>query len=365
MSCSSAYPWPAISRWCRQAGGARRVWTCTLALGLACAAPPAAMAAQRECLYRVDAAQVYGIGLLEQATWQPLLLDAYLPTSCADGPPGRLPVVLVVPGGGFNWVERDRPRIVEIADGLARAGFATFVIEHRVREWHGLAAVSETLDTQAEIDAFKLRLRGSPYPGDQHYQALIATEDGLKAVQWVREQAGRYGLAPERLGLLGGSSGACTVLGMAYSADEMLLAPLTYAWAVVDMWGDFYPHTDLKPADPPLLILAGTEDPVIAYPDTTDLMRRSARVGVQGSRITMPGVAHGLDDARLFERHLVGSDLTLFEAIVQFLEAKLRPEWRQLWPPAGQGLEMTAEVLADDEPGRLSSDWWPALPRSW
>jgi acetyl esterase/lipase len=314
------------------------------ALGMCALFSLPAMAAQRECTYQVQSAQVYGTGTLEGGLQLPLLLDAYLPDACADGPAGIVPPIVLIPGGGFNWVQRDRPRIVEIADGLARAGFAVFAIEHRVREQQGLSPVSETLDTPEEVTAFKRRIRHSPYPGDQHFQALVAMEDGLKAVTWVRERAAVYGLDAANLGLLGGSSGACTVLGMAYSADEMQMKPLVGARAVVDMWGDFYPHTDLKAGNAPVLVLAGTEDPVIPYEQTTDLVKRARRVGVEASRITMPGVKHGLDDADIFHREIVGTDITVFEAIVQFLEARLRPQGGQVWPPTGQTREMTSET---------------------
>ncbi|WP_374672976.1 alpha/beta hydrolase [Ideonella sp.] len=312
-------------------------------MGLSALLSLPAAAAQRECTYQVQTALQYGTGTLEGGLQLPLLLDAYLPVACADGPPGAVPPVVLIPGGGFNWVQRDRPRIVEIADGLARAGFAVFSIEHRVREQQGLVPVSETLDTPQEVTAFKRRIRHSPYPGDQHFQALVAMEDGLKAVAWVRDRAQVFGLDAQHLGLLGGSSGACTVLGMAYSADEMLMSPLTGAQAVVDMWGDFYPHTDLKSGNAPVLVLAGTEDPVIPYEQTTDLVQRARRVGVEASRITMPGVKHGLDDADIFHREIVGTDITVFEAIVQFLEARLRPQGGQVWPPTGQRREMTAD----------------------
>lgn len=309
-----------------------------LALAGACIS---AQAAVRECSYRVESRVLYAYGQLEQGVQQPLLLDAYLPTACTDGAPGRVPPIVLIPGGGFNWVQRDRPRIVEIADGLARAGYAVFPIEHRVRTWNGLAAVSETMDPE-EQQLYKKRIIKSPYPADQHFQALVAMEDAFKAEAWIRERAELYQLDIDHLGLLGGSSGACTVLGMEYSSEEMGFAGST-AKAVVDMWGDFFPHSDMKAGDAPVLVLAGTEDPVIAYDLTTDIMTRARKVKVDASRITMPGVKHGLDDADIFNRHVVGTDLTVFQGIVQFLDAKLRVDGRVAWPPSGQTREMVAE----------------------
>jgi hypothetical protein len=113
-----------------------------------------AQASQRACDFQLIPMQIYATGLLEQGLQLPLLVDSYLPTNCSDGPAGMVQPVLLIPGGGFNWVERDREKIVEIAVGLAQAGFAVFPIEHRVRDWNGFAPVSET-KTSAEMVVYQ------------------------------------------------------------------------------------------------------------------------------------------------------------------------------------------------------------------
>lgn len=312
--------------------------SCLFALSLAALG---AQASQRVCEYQLIPTQVYATGLLEQGLQLPLLVDSHLPTNCSDGPAGVVQPVLLIPGGGFNWVERDREKIVEIAAGLAQAGFAVFPIEHRIRDWNGFAPVSET-KTSTELKVYQRNLKKSPYPGDQHFQALIAMEDAFKAQAWVRSKAAEYNLDITKFGILGGSSGACTALGMEYSGNNLSEGVSDFQ-ALIDMWGDFFPHTHMEAGESPILILAGTVDPVIEYPLTTDIMQRAKAVGVDASRITMPGVKHGLDDADIFNRLMVGTNLTIFQSMVQFLEAKLRPATRQKWPPAGQTREMMAE----------------------
>lgn len=88
--------------------------SCLFALSLAALG---AQASQRVCEYQLIPTQVYATGLLEQGLQLPLLVDSYLPTNCSDGPAGVVQPVLLIPGGGFNWVERDREKIVEIAAG--------------------------------------------------------------------------------------------------------------------------------------------------------------------------------------------------------------------------------------------------------
>jgi len=313
------------------------------ALAVLAVAATGVQAAQRNCTYKLTSRIQYATGLLEQNVQEPLLLDAYIPDVCDGAPAGVVQPVLIVPGGGFNWVERDRPKIVQIADGLARAGFAAFPIEHRVKVWNGLAAVSETMDA-AQLKAYQASLKKSPYPGDQHFNALIAMEDTMKAKAWIASQAGVYNLDMNQFAFLGGSSGACTVLGASYTWDDIgESSPPPNPQAVVDMWGDFYPHFDMEAGEAPILILAGTADPVIDYNLTTDIMKRAKAVRVDSSRVTMPGVKHGLDDADIFNRHILGTNLTIFEGIVQFLEARLRPGAGSVWPPVGQTREMTSE----------------------
>lgn len=315
-------------------------WASALLLAMM-ATTTSSHAASRSCEYQVIPDQIFATGLLEEGLRLPLPLDAYLPTTCADGPVGRTPALILIAGGGFNFVQRNRPKIVEIADGFARAGFAVFSIEHRVEDWNGYAAVSETKNS-AELKAYQRSLKKSPYPGQQHFNALIAMEDGMKAKAWIAERADEFNLDMTRFGLVGGSSGACTVLGMEYTGEDIGLG-IVDAQALVDMWGDFYPHTQMRTGEAPLLVLAGTEDPVIAYDSTTDMMRRAKAVQVDASRITMPGVKHGLDDADIFNRKVVGTDLTSFQAMVAFLENKLMPERGTVWPPVGQTREMMAE----------------------
>jgi pimeloyl-ACP methyl ester carboxylesterase len=305
-----------------------------------------AQAAQRSCEYRMLPGQLYAHGLLEQGMTMPLYLDAYLPTTCTDGAPGSVPPVILFPGGGFGdkVAGRRSPPIVQMADGLARAGFAVFVSEYRPRSWRGIPAVSET-KTEEELAEYMAMAAEGPYPVETAVAALIAVEDAFKLKGWIRGKAGEYQLDLMTQGVIGPSSGSTVSLSMEYMGDN-LAEGVANMHAVVDLWGDFYPHTMMMPGESPLLIVAGTKDLLIDYELTTDIMHRAFIADVEASRITMPGVGHGLVEADLFNRKVVGTDMTIFEVIVQFFEAKLRLFGRQVWPPAGQGYEMTAEADA-------------------
>jgi acetyl esterase/lipase len=99
-----------------------------------------------------------------------LLLDLYLPMKAEKR---ALPGVIVVRGGG--WMVNDRKRFAHIASALAERGLAAASIEYRNAD-------------------------GAAFPG--------AVQDVKAAVRWMRANSKTYGISPEAIGTLGGSSGA-------------------------------------------------------------------------------------------------------------------------------------------------------------
>ena len=111
------------------------------------------------------------------------LCDLYLPNHAR--PEHGFPVVVVVHGGG--WISGDKWTIAGYGRVLAENGVAAVVINYRL----------------APAAKFPKQL-------DDVRQALI----------WTRQNAGKYGLAPNRLGLFGYSAGGHLSLLMATIADE-------------------------------------------------------------------------------------------------------------------------------------------------
>tara|TARA_R110002049_G_scaffold185580_3_gene353835 strand:- start:75255 stop:76214 length:960 start_codon:yes stop_codon:yes gene_type:complete len=110
------------------------------------------------------------------------LCDVYLP---ADQTRQPFPVVLVVHGGG--WVSGDKWTIAGYARELADSGFAAIAINYRLAPQHKF-----------------------PKQVDDVRQAMI----------WTRENAGRFSLDVDRLGLFGYSAGGHLVALIASLADE-------------------------------------------------------------------------------------------------------------------------------------------------
>lgn len=320
-------------RWC--AGMALAVWVC------------GAQAAQRNCQYDTHYDLQYGQGTMTNGVMMPLKLDAYLPRDCVPAPLTKYPSVIVLPGAGFGTrvAFRKSPDLIQIAEGLASDGFAAFIASYRPHVWHGETAVSETM-TDQQLQAYRELVQGGPYSVEASMSALIAVEDTYKIPKWLRTKAAQFKLNPDIVGVMGASSGATTAVSMTYMGDNLGEGPPGIK-ATVNLWGDFYPHGFMTPGEGPSLTVIGTKDAVIPYAQTTVLMHQAFLTDVDASRITMPGVGHGLPDGDIFHRIVSGTDMTIFDVIVLFFETKMQPQVGQKWPPPGLTREMTTDPLSD------------------
>lgn len=221
-----------------------------------------------------------------------LLLDLYMPMNPAKR---ALPGVIVIRGGG--WMVNDRKRFAHIASALADRGLAAASIEYR----------------NADEAAF---------PG--------AVQDVKAAVRWMRANAQTYGIDPEAIATLGGSSGAHMallagltagipefegnggypdtrstiqgVVAMATPADLLTLSPgnqetvakFLHATASEDrkkwQWASPINHVDHN--GPPVLLLHGAKDESVPTSQSMDFARRYREVGARVEFDILPGAPH-------------------------------------------------------------------------
>jgi pectinesterase len=114
------------------------------------------------------------------------MLDLYLPT---EKPAAPMPCVVVIHGGG--WRSGDKQRFARhAAYHLADKGFAAACIGYRL------------------IPEVKIP---------------DCVQDCKAAVRWVRANAGRYGINPDRIGAIGGSAGGHLVamLGTSFKVQKL------------------------------------------------------------------------------------------------------------------------------------------------
>lgn len=175
-------------------------------------------------------------------------LTAYLPDpSIATGT-----AVIICPGGVFHFLSIEQEG-TEVARWLCARGIAAFVLKYRV------------LQTEARDIDFIKQLQ-ERFTNIMHLMEVmqqiepLAITDGQQAVKVVRQRAVEWGIVPERIGMLGFSSGGVVTIGTAMQYDEERRP--SFAAAI-------YPSPSgrgiVVPTDaPPLFLLAANDDPMVA-----------------------------------------------------------------------------------------------------
>ena len=114
-----------------------------------------------------------------------VMLDMYLPK---NPPKGKIPCIITVHGGG--WRSGDKNRFARFASKFAENGFAAACIGYRL--------IPEVKVPQC-------------------------IEDAKASVRWVRANAEKYNIDPDRIGAFGGSAGAHLVamVGTSYKVEKL------------------------------------------------------------------------------------------------------------------------------------------------
>lgn len=153
--------------------------------------------------------------------------------------------VVVCPGGAFHFLMVDKEG-TEIARWLNARGVAVFVLKYRVYP-------------TPDDDAAFLEIAGDPRPHRANMERVwpLAVADGLQAMRRVREDATRWGIAPDRLGIMGFSAGGAVAAGVATGYDAAsrpsFVAPIYAVWRERPV-----------PVDaPPLFLAAAGDDPLV------------------------------------------------------------------------------------------------------
>jgi acetyl esterase/lipase len=165
--------------------------------------------------------------------------------------------VIVAPGGGFEFLSVQSEG-VQVARWLAARGITAFVLKYRLNETPAdLATYEADLKQRWQVMA---QGRGrsaddiAATPG-----ARQAMADGRVAVRRLREQAARWGVAPNRIGIIGFSAGGIVALSVATHYD---------AASRPDFAASIYgalPAGSSVPADaPPLFLAVSADDPLLA-----------------------------------------------------------------------------------------------------
>jgi acetyl esterase/lipase len=213
---------------------------------------------------------------------------------------GDLEVVVHYPPG---WKETDkRPGIVFFFGG----GWASGKIEQfepQAKHLAGRGMVAARAD-------YRVKSRHNVTPKE-------CVEDAKSAVRWMRQNAAKLGVAPNRIVAAGGSAGghiaACTALTPGLDAEGedakissipnalVLFNPVLRFSGIPELMGRIdkdealgkaiSPTLHLKKDSPPTLILFGTADRLAAMGD--EFMKKSKELGHRAELFTAEGQPHG------------------------------------------------------------------------
>jgi acetyl esterase/lipase len=241
--------------------------------------------------------------------------DLYFPSKISPG--AQLPAIIVIHGGGWNDGVRNGKREINIGTTLARNGYIAMSIDYLLA--HGKYAV---------------------WPTNLY--------DCKNAVRWLRQNAARLKIDPDRIGVMGGSAGGhlASMVALTEVADD--LEPTEPYPGIsdavdccVDMYGiadltSYEPHaamlgkklseapelyrlaspvTYVRGNSPPFLILHGTADKTVS-PHQSELFAAALqKAGVEHKLVWIDGAPHSFtlqptqQDLRplvleFFDRHL-------------------------------------------------------------
>lgn len=231
-----------------------------------------------------------------------LTLDVYQPAERASAP---VPGIVLIHGGG--WTSLDKGTMHGMGNFLARMGYVAFAIDYRLFDG-----------------------THNPWPAQ--------LEDAQHAVRWVRANAAKYGVNPEKIGAFGHSAGAqmAALLGMedvkgnAYSSkveaavvasgpsdftterDSDSKAFLTkFMGANRSVWREASPVSHGAKGDAPILVIHGEHDPSVPIAQAQELVDTLQSDGATVSFVKLDA-GHTFDDP-VSRRRLALETLTFFK----------------------------------------------------
>ncbi len=169
--------------------------------------------------------------------------------------------IIVVPGGGWTisaWTHEG----LEVARWLAGAGYATFLLKYRVQASDPDQAVFEA--QMAAVDGALATPRAAAelpraiadlISTEAYLRArAAAADDGRRAIAIVRQQAARFGVRPDAVGMIGFSAGAFLAVDVALDPGA---EPLAFIGAI---YGGETRGAPVPADAPPLFTVVAQDD---------------------------------------------------------------------------------------------------------
>ncbi len=159
--------------------------------------------------------------------------------------------MVVAPGGAFHFLMVDHEGY-DLARWLTERGITAFVLKYRLGRTPDADADLNDFRTELQVNLAASRKAGTDGPISKELWGF-AVEDGRQAIRWVRENAAKYGIDPQKIGIGGFSAGGAVTLGATLQFD---------AASRPDFSVPVYPpYRDLTvPTNPPPMFLIISDD---------------------------------------------------------------------------------------------------------
>jgi acetyl esterase/lipase len=223
------------------------------------------------------------------------MADLYFPSEIAKGQ--RVPAVIIIHGGGFNDGDKGKAREINIGTNLASHGYVGMSINYKLRKEKGQVTWPQNL------------------------------YDCKTAVRWLRKNAERLQIDPDRIGVIGGSAGGNLATMLALTRAEDGLDPKEpyeeFSCRVncaVDFYGpvdllnyrdvkmfdktraeapDLYrrasPITYIHKDEPPVLIVHGTADKTVDISQSESFAEAIKKAGAGHQFVIIPDAEHSFN----------------------------------------------------------------------
>lgn len=280
----------------------------------------------------------YGTGRIHftrQPTERDLCLDVYEAHAAADAP--LRPALIMAFGGAFHRGSKESDEfdtdggrntpVSEYCRMFAGRGFVSFSIDYRLVQEDpdpGTTPVIQDKDgiPRSRLDHVRSVLGLERASAEMIWAGMeAACDDMVKAVEFVRANAARYGIDPSRIAIGGFSAGARTALAAAYGER----APVA---AVISLSGymsraDLGRYVTCAAGEPPALLVSGEFDLDYVVRQAEMMQVHFAATGALHQVWRIPGATHFYASGSIATR-TDGTSAPLDEAISDFLRRVLR-----------------------------------------
>jgi acetyl esterase/lipase len=173
--------------------------------------------------------------------------------------------VMVAPGGAFRALAWDLDG-TEVAQWLVARGITAFVLRYRVRP---------------------------PQPSErpaERFEAAraIAIADAQQGLRLIRTNATRYGVAADRIGIIGFSAGAVTAMGLALAADPAIRPNF-----VIAAYGGMPAGRAPVAGGPPVFIVAAQDDPEVPSGESVNIYQTWTKANLPAELHLYQSGGHG------------------------------------------------------------------------